>query len=164
MRVAVIGKDNRVENLILAGELSNENWVQIPDDSPVQAGHSYDKESGEFLAPEVQHESVQEKRIITKKAFLMRWTDDEAIAIDLASIHDPAADAQSQERSAYLRRQKEIQSQATYIDLDDKDTQRGVFGAMQLLEAMGKVAEHKARFDEFINAPVQPEERYTGPL
>lgn len=84
-------------------------------------------------------------RRITRLAFLSRFTDAEAVAIDLASIG-------ATPQAAGMRRYMSKVNAATYIDLDRADTRAGV----QALEAAGVLAAGRAL--QILDAPVQPEE------
>lgn len=85
-------------------------------------------------------------RHITQLAFLTRFTDAEAVAIDLASIGATVP-------AASMRRYLDKVRAATFIDLDRSDTRAGV----QALESAGVLAAGRAL--EILDAPVQPEER-----
>lgn len=89
-------------------------------------------------APEIRH--------ITRLAFLSRFTDAEAVAIDLASIGATA-------QAASMRRYLNKVNAATFIDLDRPDTRAGV----QALESGGILSAGRAL--EILDAPVQPGER-----
>lgn len=90
-----------------------------------------------------------EPRHITQLAFLNRFTDAEAIAIDLAS---QGATVQA----AAMRRYQNKVSAATYIDLDRDDTRAGV----EALEAAGLLGEGRAA--EILDAAVADAERWRG--
>lgn len=83
---------------------------------------------------------------ITNLAFVDRFTDAEAIAIDLASIGATVEAAQ-------VRRYLDKVSKATHIDLSRADTQAGV----RALETAGLIAAGRA--DEILTAPIQDMER-----
>lgn len=85
-------------------------------------------------------------RRITRLAFLNRFTDPEAIAIDLASIGATV-------EAATLRRYMQKVNAATFIDLDRPDTRGGV----QALEAAGVLAAGRAL--QILDAPIQDAER-----
>lgn len=88
-------------------------------------------------------------RHITRLAFLTRFTDAEAIAIDLASQGaTPAA--------AAMRRYQSKINAATYVDLDRADTRAGV----QALELTGLIGEDRAVV--ILDAEIQDAERYRG--
>lgn len=112
--------------------------VALSDDSPVGPGHQWDGEY--FSAPEV------EPRHITQLAFQQRFTDPEAIAIDLASIGATV-------EAATVRRYLALVAAARYIDLDGQASRAGVAA----LEAAGLIGEGRA--DEILDGPVQAEER-----
>lgn len=86
---------------------------------------------------------------ITRLAFLDRFTDAEAVAIDLASIG-------ATQQAAGLRRYVAKVEAATFIDLQRADTRAGV----QALEVVGILAAGRAL--QILDAPVQPIERYLG--
>ena len=88
-------------------------------------------------------------RCITRLAFLSRFSDAEAVAIDLASIG-------ATPQAAGMRRYISKVNAATYIDLDRADTRAGV----QALEASGVLAAGRAL--QILDAPVQPEEGWRG--
>jgi len=99
---------------------------------------------GVIEQPPVQ--PVVEKRHITQLAFMTRFTDAEAIAIDLASIGATVA-------AASMRRYLDKLKVAKYIDLDRADTRSGV----QTLEVIGLIAAGRAL--EILDNPIAPEER-----
>lgn len=86
-------------------------------------------------------------RQITGLAFFDRFTDAEAVAIDLASIGATA-------QAAGMRRYMSKVNAATYIDLERADTRAGVLA----LEAGGLLAEGRAL--EILDAPVLEHERW----
>jgi hypothetical protein len=82
---------------------------------------------------------------ITRLAFLSRFTDEEAIALDLASIGATV-------EAATLRRYLSKVNAASFIDLSREDTRAGVLA----LEPMGILAEGRAL--EILDAPIQDHE------
>ena len=90
-------------------------------------------------------EVVEDKKI-TRLAFLNRFSDEEAIAIDLASI---GATVEAAAVRLYL---KKVDS-ATFIDLNDPKTRAGVIA----LETMGLIGPGRAL--DILDLPVQPSER-----
>jgi hypothetical protein len=86
---------------------------------------------------------------ITRLAFLDRFTDAEAVQIDLASIGATVAAAQ-------VRRYLHKVNSATHIDLARQDLQAGV----QALEAAGLLAAGRA--EQILTAPIADIERYKG--
>ena len=97
---------------------------------------------GAFSAPAVP----APVRHITQLAFLSRFTDAEAIGIDLASIG-------ATEAAAGLRRYQAKVAAAKFIDLDRADTRAGV----QALEAAGMLAAGRALV--ILDAPISDPER-----
>lgn len=88
-------------------------------------------------------------RHITRLAFLTRFTDAEAIAIDLASIG-------ATPQAAAMRRYLSKVNNAEHIDLDRDDTRAGVLA----LEAAGLLDVGRAM--QILDAPVQDHERDKG--
>lgn len=99
--------------------------------------------------PPVDPEPVTQVRHITKLAFMNRFTDAEAIALDLASIGATV-------NAAAIRRYKEKITVATFIDLDRQDTRAGV----QALETLGLLAEGRALI--ILDSTIQEEEIFKG--
>jgi hypothetical protein len=99
-------------------------WIACDNAGP---GWTYDGSAfaEPVLAPTLRH--------ITQLAFLTRFTDDEAIAIDLASIGATT-------QAASIRRYSAKVNAAKYIDLDLAETRAGV----QSLEANGLLAVGRA--------------------
>lgn len=99
-------------------------------------------------------------RIITRLAFLKRFTDAEAVAIDLASIGDTV-------QSAMLRRAQAKISAAEEIQLDNTETRDGVLAletagllatgrAAEILDAEVLAAEVPARYRAVYRLPEVP--------
>lgn len=121
---------------------SNIVMILLAEGSPVQAGWMYDGEV--FSNPEPMPEEPTERKI-TRLAFLSRFSDAEAIALDLASIGSTV-------EAATIRRYMAKVNAASFIDLARDDTRTGVLG----LEAVGLIAEGRAL--QILDAPIQPEE------
>ena len=118
------------------------NIVMIPCEDPaVSIGWVYSE--GDFSPPPVRSEPAG--TIVTRLAFLSRFTDEEAVALDLAS---QGATVQA----ATLRRYLSKVNAATFIDLSREDTRAGVLA----LEPLGILAEGRAL--EILDAPVQSHE------
>lgn len=112
----------------------------VPDE--VQSGWSLI--DGAWTAPPPAPEPVPQTQI-TRLAFLSRFTDEEAIALDLASQGATV-------EAATLRRYLSKVNAATFIDLSREDTRAGVLA----LEPLGILAEGRAL--EILNAPIQDHE------
>ena len=84
-------------------------------------------------------------RLVSNKAFLSRFTDAEAIDIDLASIG-------TTREAAAVRRYLSKVNAAQHIDLADDETRTGV----QALEAAGLLQPGRAL--AILDAPIQPKE------
>lgn len=109
-------------------------------------GWAWDGEAFTPPAPPPAPEPTTEPRHITRLAFLNRFTDAEAISIDLASIGATV-------QEAGLRRYMNKVNAATFIDLARPDTRAGV----QALEAGGVLAAGRAA--EILDSDILDEER-----
>lgn len=152
MHVILI-ENGRVENVILADSVERAQQF-FPDytciertEALAQVGPGWLFDGATWTPPEPV--VVPEDRRITRLAFMNRFADPEAVAIDLAS---QGATVQA----AYMRRYQAKVQAATWIDLDDPDTRNGVIA----LEDAGLLADGRA--DEILNSPVRPGERPTG--
>lgn len=83
---------------------------------------------------------------ITKLAFISRFTDSEAVAIDLASIGTTV-------QAAGMRRYMSKVNAATFVDLSHSDTRNGV----QALESAGLLAAGRAL--AILDTPISDVER-----
>jgi len=97
-----------------------------------------------------------EPRHATRLAFRNRFTAAEKVTLEMASLDDPSAPMAQRQQAAALRVSLEDVKTATFIDLDRHDTRTGV----QAMEAAGLLAVGRAA--EILDAPLRPEERYTG--
>jgi hypothetical protein len=102
-----------------------------------------DAELVEDEVPPVQ----PQPRHVTRLAFLRRFSDQEAIALDLASLG-------ATPQAAAMRRYLSLVNAAAFVDLDDPATRGGV----QALEAAGVVMEGRAV--AILDAPVAESERW----
>lgn len=109
------------------------------------ATHAHDEEP----APAEPPVPPVEPRRITRLAFLSRFTDAEAIAIDLASQGATTA-------AAAMRRYMQKVNAATFIDLSRDDTRGGVLA----LEAAGLLGPGRAM--QILDAEIQPLEAWNG--
>lgn len=133
-RIEILGADGAVINTIVA------------DEEFAQQQHPG---AWRVAAAQPVQEPAPVLRRITRLAFLSRFADAEAVAIDLASIG-------ATPQAAGMRRYVSKVNAATYIDLDRADTRAGV----QALEAAGVLAAGRAL--QILDAPVQPEEGWRG--
>ena len=122
------------------------HMVAINELDAMLMGKRHNAQTGEFEA--VEPVPVPELRRITRLAFLDRFTDAEAVAIDLASMGATV-------EAASVRRYLSKVNAATFIDLDRADARAGV----QALEAGGLLGEGRAL--EIVDAPVEAHERPT---
>jgi len=91
--------------------------------------------------------------IISNLAFDLRFTLDELVAIDLASIDDTVAPIEQRTAAAALRVTQERAKKAAFIDLSDPVTRTGV----EQMEALGLLAPGRAT--EILDTPIQQGER-----
>ncbi len=155
MEYALI-KNGIVENVIVADEdfitLITPEWdhierIDTPAEQALGVGIGWSYVDNQFVAPVVETPTpVELPKKITRLAFLNRFTDAEAVAIDLASI---GATPEAASIRLYL---KKVDA-ATYIDLDDASTRSGV----QALETIGLLGTGRAL--EILDAPIQSTER-----
>lgn len=156
MHYALI-RNAKVNNIIVADDesfvaLIAPDWdaiAPVPEDAPVAIGWGWAGASFVEPEPEPELEPAPVPRHITQLAFLNRFTDPEAIAIDLASIG-------ATQQAAAMRRYLSKVNAASYIDLDRLDTRAGV----QALEAAGILAAGRAL--EILDAPIDAQERPQG--
>lgn len=92
-------------------------------------------------------------RRITNLAFDLRFTADERVRIELASMDDPAADEEARVQAAHVRVALQRADKAQYTDLDDPVTRAGV----EQFEAMGLIDEGRAA--EILDGPISDRER-----
>ena len=142
MRVLLI-KNNIVENCILADSVERAQQF-YPDyeiiEQPDGIGPGFIRIDGVWEAPEPIVEP--EDRKITRLAFMNRFTDNEAIAIDLASIG-------ATPQAAFMRLYQSKVAAATFIDLS-------------ALETAGILAQGRAL--EILDGPIGDHEKPTGGL
>lgn len=151
MRYALI-ENNKVKNVILADEEFVSNMtetyqhIEALDNHPlgniISAGWGWDP-SG-FTEPPAPPEAPVERKV-TRLAFLNRFTDAEAIALDLASIGTTI-------EAASIRRYMQKVNAATFIDLERADTISGI----NQLEAVGLIGAGRA--NAILTAPITEQE------
>lgn len=149
----ILVKDGLVENVICADSVERAQQFypahicieRTAEISNVGPGYLYS--NGVWTEPPTV-EIVQDRRI-TRLAFLNRFTDSEAVAIDLAS-QGATVDA------AYMRRYMQKVNAAMFIDLQDESTRDGVH-ALEVAELLAP-----GRSGEILDGTVQPHERLTG--
>ena len=154
MKYALI-TNNKVVNTIVADAefiaiIRNEYDHVEPLDTPHEQGLGVGVDwswDGEFHPPATSEITPTTK--ITRLAFMNRFTDAEAISIDLAS---QGATVQA---AAMRRYQKKVDA-ATFVDLDQQDTRDGVIS----LESIGILVPGRAL--QILDTPVTQEEVYKG--
>jgi hypothetical protein len=114
----ILIKDGEVKNVILADSLERAAQFypgyilreRTPQLSAVTLGYTF--QNGNFVPPEFW-DTVNPEKIITPYAFLRRFTTEESIAIDLASLG-------ATNEAAGLRRFFNLINRATQVDLTDQ--------------------------------------------
>jgi hypothetical protein len=105
-------------------------------------------------APPSEPPPPPEDRRVTLLGFRNRFTKAEKIAIDLASIDNPAAPMAQRQMAASLRADIKDQENGSWTDLDLPETRDGV----QQLEQFGLIAAGRAAM--ILDAPITEVERY----
>ena len=108
-------------------------------------GKRHDLASGAFVDIPAEPAPAPTERNVSRKAFLSRFTDAEAIDIDMASIG-------ATREAATVRRYLSKVNAAQHIDLADDETRTGV----QALEAAGLLQPGRALV--ILDAPIEPKE------
>ena len=125
--------------------------VEHPHMVPLQSydlgvlGKRHDLASGAFVETPAEPAPTPTTRNVSNKAFLSRFTDDEAIDIDLASIG-------ATREAATVRRYLSKVNAAQHIDLAEDETRTGV----QTLEAAGLLKPGRALV--ILDTPIEPKE------
>lgn len=101
----------------------------------------------------IDHTGEVTRRIITNLAFDLRFTPNERVAIEMASLDDTSASAEAREQAAYIRVALQRADKASWTDLDDPVTRDSV----QQFEQFGLIGEGRAA--EILDSPVQDAER-----
>lgn len=153
-RILAVIASGRVENMIVGAPGDFPDAIDVTEANPRPApGWMFDGEA--FSAP-VESEPSPPTRRVTRLAFDNRFTQDERIGIDMASIDNPQASYAQRQLQAALRDMRRQVNNATFIDLDRLDTRAGV----QQLENIGLLATGRAA--EILDNPVQQAEAYAG--
>jgi hypothetical protein len=119
--------------------------VPLPSYDLEVLGKRHDLASGAFVEIPAEPAPQPTARNVSNKAFLSRFTDDEAIDIDLASIG-------ATREAATVRRYLSKVNAAQHIDLAEDETRTGV----QALEAAGLLKPGRAL--SILDTPIEPKE------
>lgn len=152
MRTFAIIEDSVVSNVIVAPAWTGA--IDVTDAEPRPApGWTFD---GESFHPPVSAvvPTPPGARKITNLAFDLRFTPEERVAIEMASLDDPGAPAAQRQQAAYIRVALQRANKATYTDLDDLVTRSSV----EQFEQFGMIATGRAA--EILDAPIEDRERY----
>lgn len=124
-----------------------------------EAGTGWAWNGSGFVPPAQEEEAPPAADLgtrITRLAFRNRFTAAEKVALELASLDDPAATMAARQQAAAVRVYLQDVAASTFIDLASDKTVSGV----QALEAGGLLAPGRAA--EIIGAPVTSDEQYTA--
>lgn len=138
-KYAILDASGVVVNIVVAHTQIEPEWVEVPDDLAVEKGWTHDGTT--FFSGSLDNEDKK----ISQLAFLNRFTDSEAIAIDLASIGATV-------EAATIRRFMNKVNAAQYIDLKESD----LIAGLNSLESSGLLA--SGRTIEILNNPIQQHE------
>lgn len=139
-----------VENVFIGSPANYPEAVDVTAVTPRPApGWTYS--AGAFNPPAAAPDQPAVRRI-TQLAFWNRFTLPERIAIDMASIDNPAAALAIRQQSSALRDLRQQVNSANFIDVERADTRAGV----QQLESIGLLAAGRAM--AILDAPIQPHE------
>ena len=151
----ILVQEGKVANIILADQSFIDSIASEYDHieprsealSSVVIGWNWSVANGYVAPPITQPEMppVPVEKKITQLAFISRFTDAEAIALDLASIGATV-------EAASIRRYMQKVNAATFIDLDREDTISGV----NQLEAVGLIGAGRANV--ILTAPITDQE------
>jgi hypothetical protein len=119
--------------------------VPLPSYDLEVLGKRHDLASGAFVEIPAEPAPQPTARNVSNKAFLFRFTDDEAIDLDLASIG-------ATREAATVRRYLSKVNAAQHIDLAEDETRTGV----QALEAAGLLKPGRALV--ILDTPIEPKE------
>lgn len=95
-------------------------------------------------------------RKITKLAFRNRFTTSEKVALEMASLDNPAGTMQQRQMQAALRVYLKDLDNATFVDLERADTVAGV----NQLVAVGIISSERAT--KILTDPINPSEMPSG--
>lgn len=99
-------------------------------------------------------ESIAEPRLlISRFAFLQRFTAAELLGIELAKVHDPAGSTASQQLAATLRVSQNKLDVSNFVDLGHAETIDG----LTQLETVGLIGSGRA--NQILSAEISPDER-----
>lgn len=111
----------------------------------------------ELVPPPVEPEQPTSPPVrITKLSFRQRFLQAERVAIEIASLDNPAADMSVRAQAATLRSYLKDIDAASHVDLNFPSTRAGV----QLLEAAGLIGQGRAAV--ILDTPPTEEEIWRG--
>lgn len=149
-RILALMAGNLVENVIVGTLADWPGAIDVTELNP-RPQPGWIRQGQNFVAPPAPPpQSLGTK--ITRLALRDRIGTPALVAIELASVHNPAGNDQAKAFAAQLRVMTENVRIATYIDLARPDTRAGI----QALEVAGLIPQGGAA--QILDAPVQPHE------
>lgn len=148
--------DGVISNVFLGLAADYPDARDITDMDPMP-GIGWRELPGGAFSPPPPVESPQEPdaahRIITNLAFDLRFTKEERVDIEMASLDDPTAPYEMRRQAADIRVALQRANKASLTDLDDPVTRANV----QQFEQYGLIGEGRAA--EILDTPVDDSER-----
>ena len=141
----LIIQNNRIAATATDEYTGPDEYIDAPADFDVTRLGEYRYDDGVL--------SLQPDTKITRLAFRNRFTAAEKVALEMASLDNPAGTMEQRQQAAAIRVYLADVATSTFIDLAAQDTRAGVLA----LEAGGLLTEGRAL--EILDAPVQPHER-----
>lgn len=134
----------------------NNEWIEAEPNEGERYKIVVDKgDKGQRIVEGVKNTPVEDKRI-TRLAFISRFTDEEYVGIDMASLDDVSADIATRANAAKIRLYLNKVNAATFIDLSLPET----VSAINTLVGAGLVSSVRAH--EILNSPIKESERFNG--
>ena len=142
----LIIQNNRIAATATDAYTGPDEYIDAPADFDVTRLGEYRYEGGALvLAPDTR---------ITRLAFRNRFTAAEKVALEMASLDNPAGTMEQRQQAAALRVYLADVASSSFVDLGRQDTRAGV----QQLEAWGLLAAGRAL--QILDGPILVTEAY----
>ena len=141
----LILQNNRIAATATDAYEGPDDYITAPPDFDITRLAEYRYIDGQLLLAPGSH--------VTRLAFRNRFTAAEKVALEMASLDNPAGTLAQRQQAAALRVYLADVASASFVDLSRPDTRAGV----QSLEAAGLLAAGRAL--QILDAPVQAHER-----
>lgn len=144
-----------VENVILGNHADYPASIDVSAITPRPApGWTFDGESFHPPIPVEAPAPALGTRKITNLAFDLRFTTEERVAIEMASLDDPTAPLAQRQQAAEVRVSLQRANKAGFTDLDDPVTRVGV----EQFELVGLIAPDRSA--AILDGLIEERERY----